>query len=118
MCAIQFTLLAFLIWYNPLMGTLLFLLPMITGLILTVYTTYHHHSGLETDDPYEASYNIVAPWYNLLTGNLGYHTAHHIKWTLHWSRLPEFHSEIEMKIPKKYYKKYNLLSYTEATEAI
>jgi fatty acid desaturase len=52
---------------------------MITGLAITVYTTYHHHSGLEEEDPYKSSYNIVTPWYNFVTGNLGYHTAHHLK---------------------------------------
>ena len=76
---IQFFLLAILIAYNPLSGVLIFLLPMITGIILTVYATYYHHTGLESQDPYKASHNIMQPWYNLLTGNLGYHTAHHIK---------------------------------------
>lgn len=113
MCAIQITLLALLISYEPLLGTLLFLLPMITGLVVTVYTTYHHHSWLESDDPYESSYNIVTPWYNLLTGNLGYHTAHHLKWSLHWSKLPEFHKSIEHKIDDKYYKRYNILWYSQ-----
>jgi fatty acid desaturase len=79
MCLIEFILLALLITYNPLGGILIFLVPMITGLVLTVYTTYHHHSGLETNDHLKASYNILQPWYNLITGNLGYHTAHHMK---------------------------------------
>jgi fatty acid desaturase len=85
---------------------------MISGIIVTVYTTYHHHSGLDSDDPYRASYNIDAPWYNWLTGNLGYHTAHHLKGSLHWSLLPEFHREIAAKIEPRYYKKYNLLWYS------
>jgi fatty acid desaturase len=79
MCLLQGLLLLALIVYQPLAGTLIFLLPMVTGLFLTVYTTYHHHSGLESTDPLESSYNIVERWYNLLTGNLGYHTAHHMK---------------------------------------
>ena len=86
---------------------------MITGLLITVYTTYHHHSGLESESHYEASYNILQPWYNFLTGNLGYHTAHHMKGSMHWSKLPEFHAEIAVNIDKKYYKKYNIISYSE-----
>ncbi len=79
MCLIQLILLIGLIAYMPIAGSLLFLIPMITGLALTVYTTYHHHSGLDTSDHHQASYNILQGWYNTLTGNLGYHTAHHMK---------------------------------------
>ncbi len=83
MCVIQLLLLSILILLQPLQGIVLFLIPMITWLIITVYTTYHHHSGLESDDPYQFSYNIISPWYNLITGNLWYHTAHHLKGSLH-----------------------------------
>lgn len=113
MCLIQWIFLTVLILYKPLQWSVIFLVPMITGLIITVYTTYHHHSGLESDDPYESSYNIVSPWYNFVTGNLGYHTAHHLKGWLHWSKLPEFHKSIEHKIDSKYYKKYNILWYSK-----
>ena len=114
MCAIQLILLGVLLYFSPIAGFLIFLLPMITWLVLTVYTTYHHHSGLDTDDHLHASYNILQPWYNLLTGNLGYHTAHHMKGGLHWSRLPEFHTEIEKHIDRKYYKKYKIISYSQS----
>jgi fatty acid desaturase len=108
MVFIQLFLLTILIAYNPLSGALIFLLPMITGIVLTVYATYFHHATLDTQDPYKASHNILQPWYNFLTGNLGYHTAHHIKGGLHWSKLPEFHKEIESKIESVYYKKWRL----------
>ena len=111
-CIIQCSLLLILIAYRPLAGVLIFLIPMISGIIVTVYTTYHHHSGLDSDDPYRSSYNIDEQWYNWLTGNLGYHTAHHLKGSLHWSLLPEFHREIAAKIEPRYYKKYNLLWYS------
>ena len=109
MCSIQLAILIALIYFKPLQWILLFWLPIITGLLITVYTTYDHHSGLEDEDPYKSSYNILAPWYNLLTGNLGYHTAHHLKGSLHWSKLPAFHKTIEHKIEDKYYKTYSLL---------
>ena len=41
--------------------------------------------------------------YNVLTGNLGYHTAHHVKPKLHWSKLPEFHASIADRIPPHLY---------------
>ena len=117
MCLLQVVLLTLLILYKPLAGTLIFLIPMITSLFLTVYTTYHHHSGLDTSDPHEASYNIDASWYNFLTGNLWYHTAHHMKGSLHWSKLPEYHREIASKIPLKYYKKYKFFWYETPKDA-
>ncbi len=113
MCCIQAILLAILIILQPLQWVIIFFLPMITSLLVTVYTTYHHHSWLESDDPYQSSYNIIEPRYNFLTGNLWYHTAHHLKGSLHWSKLPEFHKTIEHKIEKKYYKKYNFLWYSQ-----
>lgn len=88
-------------WRNAL---LLFVLPMIVGYIGTCWHTYYHHAGLDTDDPHEASYNVMHKWYNVCTGNLGYHTAHHMKQALHWSQLPEYHASIAHKIPDHLYR--------------
>ena len=86
--------------YNPLSAIILFWLPMMLSLYLTSDATYEHHSGLDTTNEYEASRNVVGSvWYNILTGNLGYHTAHHIKFGMHWSKLPELHEQIKNKIP-------------------
>jgi fatty acid desaturase len=88
-----------LVWYRPVPAIFTFVLPMIFGLWLTAWVTYEHHAGLDSDNEYEASYNNLHRWYNILTGNLGYHTAHHVKQGLHWSKLPELHEEIKHKIP-------------------
>ncbi len=113
MCFIQIFILSILIVLQPLQGIVLFVIPMITSLFLTAYGTYDHHSGLEQDDPYKSSYNITVPRYNILTGNLWYHTAHHIKPSLHWSKLPAFHEIIADKIENKYYKKYTMWGYSQ-----
>ncbi|MEZ4754154.1 MAG: fatty acid desaturase [Bdellovibrionota bacterium] len=83
-------------WFNALF---IFLIPMLAGYVITCWHTYYHHAGLHTDDHFEASYNVTHRWYNLLTGNLGFHTAHHWKQGVHWSKLPELHEEIKEKIP-------------------
>lgn len=93
-----------LVCYKPIAGLFLFVLPMICGLTLTAWATYEHHAGLDTDNEMEASYNNMSRFYNLCTGNLGYHTAHHYKQGVHWSKLPELHAKIESQIPATHYK--------------
>ena len=90
-----------LVIINPVAGILLFVLPMISGLLLTSWATYDHHSGLDTENVFEASRNNLHRFYNLTTGNLGYHTAHHYKQGVHWSKLPQLHENIKDKIPER-----------------
>lgn len=102
---ITFLIVALLVWYKPVAGFMLFVLPMITSLLFTAYATYEHHSGLDTENEFEASRNKMSPVFNFLTGNLGYHTAHHHKQGVHWSKLPELHEKIKDKIPEHLYQK-------------
>ncbi|NKB32711.1 MAG: fatty acid desaturase [Pseudomonadales bacterium] len=97
--AITVAILALLVVYRPVPALFIFVLPMIMGLFMTAWATYEHHAGLNTDSPYEASFNNVNRWYNLITGNLGYHTAHHHNGGLHWSKLPKLHERIAENIP-------------------
>jgi fatty acid desaturase len=97
-----------LVWYRPVPALFVFVIPMISSLFFTAWVTYAHHAGLDVDNDFEASYNIMTPIYNTLTGNLGYHTAHHHKQGLHWSLLPELHEKIKDKIPEYLYKTEHL----------
>ena len=90
-----------LCWYRPLPALFVFVLPMIISLLFTAWVTHDHHSGLDTDNQFEASYNNTNWLFNLLTGNLGYHTAHHYRQGLHWSKLPELHAKIRDQIPER-----------------
>ena len=101
MGAVNLVLLVAMLVAKPLSATLIFLLPMLLIYLGTCWNTYYHHSGLDTDDHLHASHNIVHPFYNILSGNLGLHTAHHMKQGLHWSKLPELHKEIEEEIPRE-----------------
>jgi fatty acid desaturase len=103
--ALTALLLAALIAYRPLQALLLFVLPMVCSMLFTAWVTYDHHAGLATDDPFAASHNIMNRWFNRLTGNLGYHTAHHHSGGLHWSRLPALHARIAHRIPPHLYRK-------------
>ncbi|MFT5352105.1 MAG: fatty acid desaturase [Planctomycetota bacterium] len=99
--ALTFFIIALLVFIKPIAGFLLFVAPMIMGLILTSWATYEHHAGLDTDNIDEASYNNLSPFFNWTTGNLGYHTAHHYKQRLHWSKLPDLHEQIKERIPSR-----------------
>jgi fatty acid desaturase len=95
---------ALLTWYNWYNALIVFILPMIILLYATAFDTYKHHAGLDTDDPYRATYNIIDPSYNWFTCNLGYHTAHHLQCGKHWSELPQLHEEIKERIPQELYR--------------
>jgi len=97
--ALTILLVALLTWFKPAQGLFLFVLPMLCGILLTSWATYDHHSGLSTDNEFAASRNNLNRFYNLTTGNLGYHTAHHHKQGVHWSRLPALHETIKDQIP-------------------
>ncbi len=101
---ITFSIVAVLTFMDPIASLLIFLLPMMISLWITAWATYDHHAGLDTDDDFEASYNQLNPLFNVMTGNLGYHTAHHYKQGVHWSRLPELHAKIQHRIPDELYK--------------
>lgn len=93
-----------LVAYQPMQAMLIFVLPMVSGLLITAWATYDHHAGLsEKTDHFKASHNNLNPVFNFMTGNLGYHTAHHLKQGMHWSELPALHEEIKDKIPKDLY---------------
>lgn len=103
MGTVVLAILILLFYLNPINALFVFLIPMIFGYIMTCWHTYSHHAGLDSDDHFLASHNIMNSSYNLFTGNLGYHTAHHIKPGLHWSKLPEYHASIAHKIPEDLY---------------
>ena len=103
MGAVVLVLLAVALYHDWVNALFVFAAPMLVGYLITVWHTYAHHAGLDTQNPYEASHNIMHRSYNVLTGNLGYHTAHHVKPKLHWSKLPEFHASIADRIPAHLY---------------
>ena len=97
------TLVAGLTYLRPLPAVFVFIIPMLISLFGTVYATHIHHSGKSCDSHFVACNNIIHEVYNVATGNLGYHTAHHYRPGVHWSRLRELHEEIKDKIPADCY---------------
>jgi fatty acid desaturase len=87
------------LWINPLNTLLIFLVPGFFALTHTIWATYEHHAGCDTDGHLVGSRNRDNRIYNVLTGNLGLHTAHHKRPGVHWSLLPQLHEEIKDDIP-------------------
>lgn len=76
----------------------------ILSLLITAYSTFWHHSGLDTTDQMASSRNSLdSICFNTLTGNFGYHTAHHYKGGLHWTKFPALHEKIKDQIPPECY---------------
>ncbi len=93
-------LIALALWINAWNTATIFLIPGLIALAHTIWATYEHHSGCETHGHLVGSLNRDNRVYNLLTGNLGLHTAHHKRPGLHWSLLPQVHAEIKDHIPE------------------
>ncbi len=103
MGALTLLVVAGLVWARPVPALFVFVLPMIISLLITSWATHSHHSGKPTTSHFVACNNIIHRGYNLLTGNLGYHTAHHYRCAVHWSKLPELHAQIADEIPDDCY---------------
>lgn len=104
MLALHLLIVGALVWINPVNALLIFVVPMVISFLMTCRHTYDHHAGCSEEDEYAASNNIMHRGYNIVTGNLGYHTAHHLRPGLHWSKLPEFHAKIAHRIPAENYR--------------
>jgi fatty acid desaturase len=94
---------AALVAYRPVPGLISFVFAPAFFLFATAWATYAHHSGRSTESHFVASNNMLQPLYNWWTGNLGFHTAHHYRPGVHWSKLPELHAEIAARIPADAY---------------
>lgn len=85
---------------DPVKALLLFVAPMPVMFVGLLDNTYMQHSDLDISSPYTASRNSFSKLYNFISWNLGYHTAHHLRPNVHWSRLPQLHAEIAHRVPE------------------
>jgi fatty acid desaturase len=69
------------------------------------------HQGCDHDSSHNHSRNVTGRAINWLFLNNGFHTAHHLKPSLHWSRLPEFHRQfVEPGIRREFNERSLLVS--------
>jgi fatty acid desaturase len=89
---------------------LIYLLPWyILTQFITRYVDYLNHYGCDehSENPYLRANNSLSRWFNLTTHNFGYHTAHHIRPSAHWTELPAIHAGIANRIPERHLKPFS-----------
>lgn len=77
---------------------LFFLIPQQFALFVIQVFNYVQHVEAAQGSRWNHSRNFVSPVLNALLFNNGYHTVHHHKPGVHWSKTPELHREIEKNI--------------------
>lgn len=80
------------------LALLLFVGPNVLLRWFIFYFSFGQHDGAPGDDLYSGSITHFG-WTNAVFLNVGHHTAHHERPTLHWSLLPERTAEILHRIP-------------------
>ena len=73
--------------------------PNLLAAALVWWESYVHHLGVPGTNVYDGSVTALEARFNRLNFNIGHHTAHHEKPTLHWSLLPGRTAHILPKIP-------------------
>lgn len=82
-----------LLIYDWQAGLLFFWLPHMYGTWGIVGTNVWQHDGTDQSHPYNHSRSFTSPLLNFFVCNNGYHTVHHMRPGLHWSKLPAFHEK-------------------------
>jgi fatty acid desaturase len=101
--ALHALVLAAVLAYDPLGALICFVSVIVANMVVNAWFSYSHHAGLSLKDRHSASYSNLSRLENLLTFNTGYHTAHHVKASVHWYELPSFHAMIADRVPAHCY---------------
>jgi beta-carotene hydroxylase len=74
------------------------ILPPVFSVTMIMVFNYIQHVHADASSALDHSRNFTSPSFNYLFFNNGYHTVHHEKPALHWSRLPEAHARLASRI--------------------
>jgi fatty acid desaturase len=89
---------AVMLWMDTGTTFLFLLLPWLLGVSLLVAVNLPQHDGCDPTSSYSHSRNFTSRLGNWFLFNNGYHSAHHLQPSLHWSRLPDAHRAILDKL--------------------
>jgi beta-carotene hydroxylase len=86
-------LVALMAWQGLAAVLLYWVLPSVAGRWWLAIVNLAQHEGCDATSRYAFARNFVHPWYNWFFFNAGFHTAHHLRPHLHWSKLPQWHEQ-------------------------
>jgi beta-carotene hydroxylase len=98
--AVQVVVMSALLVWNAKLTVVFLVLPNLLAAGLVWWESYVHHLGVPSTGIYDGSVTRTAGRFNHVNFNIGHHTAHHEKPTLHWSLLPGRTDIIASKIPE------------------
>jgi len=93
---------AYFLSVNLKMAFFFLLLANVINRALVWLGAYWHHLNVPAENIYNSTNMYTAPFFNLISLNIGYHVAHHERPSLHWSRLKERTAEILPLIPSSH----------------
>lgn len=85
--------------WNAKLAFVYFTVPNLLAGYYVWWESYVHHLGVPGTEIYDGSVTTTGRRFNWINFNIGHHTAHHEKPTLHWSLLPARTAQIASKIP-------------------
>ena len=97
--SVHTALLVVLYAWNAKLAFLYFTVPNLLAGYYIWWESYTHHLGVPGTEIYDGSVTTTGRRFNRVNFNIGHHTAHHEKPTLHWSLLPKRTEQIVAKIP-------------------
>ena len=89
-----------LFFWNANLTVVFLVIPNILAGALVWWESYVHHHGVPGTHIFDGSVTTTGRGFNHRNFNIGHHTAHHEKPTLHWSLLPQRTEVIAEKIPE------------------
>jgi len=96
--AVQLAVVAALVWWQPALAIAFFVVPWLLLRWAVFWFSYAQHDTVPMLDVYSGSVTHFG-WTNRMYLNVGHHTAHHEKPTLHWTQLPARSAKIVERIP-------------------
>ena len=98
--ALQAVILALLFVWSAKLAFFFFVIPNLIAAALVWWESYVHHLDVPGTSVLQGSVTVLGERFNRVSFNIGHHTAHHEKPTLHWSLLPARTALIRAKIPE------------------